>query len=64
MLAKLDMLENNQKGIISDVITKLTKSYDQLKQENSEYRENIKEYKTICQDLHRTLALTQVTEHF
>ena len=57
---KIDRLENNQKGLISD-LTRMTKNNDKLKQENQVLRENIKEYKTICQDLHKTLALTQVS---
>ena len=54
---RLDRLEKNQIGLISD-LTRMTKNNDKLKQENQVLRENIKEYKTICQDT--TLALTQV----
>ena len=57
---KIDMLENNQKGLIND-LTRITKNNDKLKQENSLLRDSIKEYKTICQDLHKALALTQVS---
>ena len=57
---KIDMLENNQKALITD-LTRVTKNNDKLKHENGALRENIKEYKSICQDLHKALALTQVS---
>ncbi len=57
---KIDILENNQKGLIND-LTRVTKSNDKLKHENNLIKECIKEYKTICQDLHNTLALTHVS---
>jgi len=60
MNMKLEALENNQKNLMSDLF-RLQKSNDNFKQENLKYKENNKEYKTICQDLHRTLALTQVS---
>jgi hypothetical protein len=57
---KIHLLENNQKGLIND-FTRVTKNNDKLKQENGTLRDNIKEYKKICQDLHKALALTQVS---
>ena len=57
---KIDILESNQKGLIND-LTRVTKNNDKLKQENNALKENIKEYKTMCQDLHQVLALTQVS---
>lgn len=57
---KLEILENNHKALVTD-IARLQKMNDNFKQENLKYKESNKEYKTICQDLHRTLALTQVS---
>jgi hypothetical protein len=37
------------------------KQLDRLKEENKLLRESLKEYKTACQDLHKTLAMTQVS---
>lgn len=41
-------------------LTRITHTNEVLQQENSKFKELIKEYKSICHDLHRTLALTQV----
>ena len=57
---KIDILEKNQNGLITD-LTRVTKNNDRLKQENTMLKENIKEHKTICQDLHKALTLTQVS---
>lgn len=57
---KLDLLEMNQKNLVND-ITKLVQANEGLKQENYRFKESVKEYKTICADLHRALALTQVS---
>ena len=57
---KVNDLENKQKSIEND-LTRMTKNSDRLRQENAHLKEAIKEYKTLCQDLHKTLALTQVS---
>ena len=57
---KVNDLENKQKSIEND-LTRMTKNSDRLRQENANLKEAIKEYKTLCQDLHKTLALTQVS---
>ena len=57
---KIDMLETNQKSLVDD-LTRLTLMYDNLKQENAKYKDGVEKYKSVCQDLHRTLALTQVS---
>jgi hypothetical protein len=57
---KLDMLENNQKNLMID-LTRLKRLNDNLNQEIFKCKENNKEYKLVCQELHRTLALTQVS---
>lgn len=60
LVNKVDMLQNTQNGLISD-ISKIVKSNDKLKQENLLLRQNLSEYKTLAQDLHKTLSLTQVS---
>ena len=45
---KIDILEKNQNGLMTD-LTRVTKNNDRLKQENTMLKENVKEYKTICQ---------------
>jgi hypothetical protein len=57
---KINDLENKQKNIEND-LTRMTKNSDRLRQENAHLKDAIKEYKTLCQDLHKTLALTQVS---
>jgi hypothetical protein len=54
------MIEANQNGLMTD-LTRITKSNDRLKHENNLLKESIKEYKNVCQDLHKALALTQVS---
>lgn len=60
LINKVDMLQNTQNGLIND-ISKLVKANDKLKQENMSLKDNIKEYKSISQELHKTLALSQVS---
>jgi hypothetical protein len=57
---KIGMIEANQNGLITD-LTRITKNNDRLKHENNLLKDSIKEYKNVCQDLHKALALTQVS---
>ena len=60
ILNKIERIENDQNGMVNDFI-RLTKNSDKLRQENTILKESIQEYKTICQDLHKTLAMSQVS---
>jgi hypothetical protein len=57
---KIGMIEANQNGLITD-LTRITKNNDRLKHENNLLKDSIKEHKNVCQDLHKALALTQVS---
>ncbi|CAF1028650.1 unnamed protein product [Brachionus calyciflorus] len=57
---KVDMLKNTQNGLIYD-IDKIAKSNDKLKTENLNLKQQVIEYKNLAQELHKTLALTQVS---
>ena len=60
ILKKIERIENDQNGMVNDFV-RLTKNSDKLRQENAILKESIKQYKTICQDLHKTLAMSQVS---
>jgi hypothetical protein len=57
---KINTLENSHKSLITD-LSRLFKTSEKLKNENQILQENLKEYKHMCQELHKTLTLTQVS---
>jgi hypothetical protein len=57
---KINTLENSHKSLITD-LSRLFKTSEKLKNENQILQENLKEYKNMCQELHKTLTLTQVS---
>ena len=57
---KIDILEINQRNLVNDFV-RLSQANEVLRQENSKFKESVKEYREICTDLHKTLALTQVS---
>ncbi|RNA39494.1 TNF receptor-associated factor 2 isoform X2 [Brachionus plicatilis] len=58
--SKMDMMFNNLNSLISD-LTKTNRLHDKLKQENVVLRQGLTDYKILVQDLHKTLALAQVS---
>ncbi len=58
--AKLDILEVNQRSLVGD-FGRLCQANELLRQENTDFKESVKEYKRVCADLHRALALSQVS---
>jgi uncharacterized coiled-coil DUF342 family protein len=59
MFVKVNTLENSHKSLITD-LSRLFKNCEKLRGENQLLQENIKEYRNMCQELHKTLTLTQV----
>ena len=57
--SKVETLEINQSNFIND-FTRLTQVNERLRSDNLETKETLKEYKSLCEDLRRSLALTQV----
>lgn len=57
--SKIDMLEINQSNLVND-FTRLTQVNEKLRSDNSQTKETLKEYKNLCVDLQRSLALTHV----
>lgn len=58
--SKMDMMFNNLNSLISD-LTKTNRLHDKLKQENVLLKQSLTDYKILVQDLHKTLALAQVS---
>ena len=56
---KIDILENNQQSLVKD-LNRITKLNDILSNENNFLKDSLIEYKKVCQDLHKILALAQV----
>lgn len=57
---QLDQYKNTQSNLLSD-ITRLVKSKENLKLENKMLDKSLKDIKQLTQDLHKTLALNQVS---
>ena len=57
---KVDSMTSSQRSMVAD-LARLNKSNEKLRYENQMLREGVAEYRTICQDLHKTVALTQVS---
>jgi len=58
--SKLEMVQVNQENLVGD-FGRLYQSNEMIRQENVEFRDIIKEYKSLCTDLHRALALSQIS---
>lgn len=58
--SRIDMLQTNYQNLLND-LTRLAKSIDTSKLENRILKENLKEVKQMAQELHKTLALNQVS---
>jgi TNF receptor-associated factor 2 len=58
--SRIDMLQNHHQHMLNDV-TRLLKTIENSKLENRILKDNLKEIRQIAQDLHKTLALNQVS---
>lgn len=58
--SRIDMLQNNHQHMLNDV-TRLLKVIENSKLENRILKESLKEVKQMAQDLHKTLAINQVS---
>lgn len=58
--SRIDMLQNNHQHMLNDM-TRLQKVNENLKLENRILKEELKEVKQKAQDLHKTLAINQVS---
>lgn len=58
--SRIDMLQNNHQQMLNDV-TRLLKVIENSKLENRILKETLKEVKQMNQDLHKTLAINQVS---
>lgn len=58
--ARVDLLETGQVQLVED-LTRLVRANELLREEGARANEAVVEYRTVCGDLQRALALTQVS---